>query len=53
MVKLRYGSWAVNRPTGASSAAPAFVPDLLTAMDPISIVGCIAGVALVWKCLTF
>ena len=29
-------------------------PDLLTAMDPsIAIVGCVAGVALVWKCLTF
>jgi len=29
-------------------------PDLLTAMDPsIAIVGCIAGVALVYRCLTF
>jgi hypothetical protein len=28
--------------------------DFLSVMDPsIAIVGCIAGVALVWKCLTF
>ena len=54
VVKLEYGSWAVNRTTGASSAAPALSPISPSVMDPsIAIVGCIAGVALVWKCLTF